>query len=249
MINNKPIVGISGSVYKDANGRFPGYRLSFVNEDYVTSVENEGGVPFIIPVTTNKQVISNQVDQIDGLVLSGGVDVNPLSYDEEPLQNQGAILPERDEFEIELVRATIDAGKPVFAICRGMHILNIAYGGTLYQDIEYISEPAIKHEQESSPWVESHTVHMEEGSYLHELFGEKVLTNSFHHQVVKDVAPDFTVTARADDGVIEGMEKKGDRSVFAVQWHPEMMTTKHENMRKLFNDFVERVASNLKVVK
>lgn len=239
MDKKKPIIGISGSIIIDQGGRFPGYKRSYVNDDYIQSVINAGGIPFIIPVNSDMNVIKQQIEQLDGLILSGGHDVNPLLYGEEPTTKQGTIFPERDQFDQQLIRTAVALDKPAFAICRGIQILNATFGGTMYQDLSYIEDSYIKHDQYAGPSLASHTVSVEEGSYIHKVFGSTVMTNSFHHQAIKDVAPGFKVTARAKDGVIEAIEKEGNGIVIGVQWHPEMMTKDHEKMAELFKVFIE----------
>lgn len=234
-----PIIGISGNVSVEKNGRFPGYRSVFAYEDYVTAIEDVNGAALILPVTTNSAVIERHAAHIDGLLLTGGSDINPLFYQEEPLEKLQQLSSERDRFEMALVRAVINAGKPVFGICRGIHILNVAYGGTLYQDLTYYPNVSVKHKQQSGPYEVSHTVHVQQGSYLYDVLGEKVWTNSFHHQAVKEVAAEFVVSATSDDGVIEAIEMRDKSFVLGVQWHPERMVNHHGNMRKLFADFVE----------
>ncbi|WLV24913.1 gamma-glutamyl-gamma-aminobutyrate hydrolase family protein [Aciduricibacillus chroicocephali] len=243
MAEKKPIIGVSADIGVEEASNFPGHRQTFVYEDYVKAVEAAGGVPIVLPVTRDEEIIKQHAEEIDGLLLSGGVDINPLEYGEEPLENQGAIFPERDEFEIALVKAVIELEKPVFAICRGIQIMNIAYGGTLYQDLEYAPEHTLKHQQGSGrPGDESHTVFVEKGSWLHGIFGEEVRTNSFHHQAIKDVAAGFKVTAKSKDGIIEGIEKEGDCSIVGVQWHPERMADERDDMLRLFKHLVKEAS-------
>jgi len=243
MSSNKPIIGVSADIGVEEESKFPGHRQTFVYEDYVKSVESAGGIPIVLPVTTDEEIVKQLAEEIDGLLLTGGVDVNPLEYGEEPLEQQGGISPERDKFEIALLKAVIDLKKPVFAICRGLQIMNIAYGGTLYQDLTYISKKTLKHQQGSvNLGDETHSVFVEKDSYLHDIFGEKVMTNSFHHQAVKEVAKGFKVTAWSKDDIVEGIEKEGDCSVVGVQWHPERMADEHEHMLKLFKHLVKEAS-------
>lgn len=237
----KPIIGISGSIIIDQGGRFPGYERAYVNNNYIQSVVQAGGVPFIIPVVSEPELIYQQVEQIDGLVVSGGHDVNPILYGEEPWEKQREIFPERDEFDQILIKAVIEANKPVLAICRGIQILNVTFGGTLYQDISYKEGAFVKHEQDAGPFIATHTIQIEKGSLLESILGPKCLTNSFHHQAIKDVAPGFKVTAKAKDGIIEAIEKEDADFVLGVQFHPEMMAEKHENMMNLFKVFIRAV--------
>lgn len=219
----KPIIGISGSEIIDDGGIFPGYRRSYVNEDYVDSVVQNGGVPFIIPFTEDDEVIKMQLEHVNGLILSGGHDVDPHLYGEEPEQKIGATWPARDHFDMRLLKLAEEKGIPVLGICRGMQIINVAHGGKLYQDLSYRSEHTLKHMQGHTPSLPTHGMKVVEGSKLAEVLGKtEFLVNSFHHQIVKTVAPDLIEVATAPDGVPEGIENE-EGTVLGVQWHPEML--------------------------
>ncbi|MBT2573105.1 gamma-glutamyl-gamma-aminobutyrate hydrolase family protein [Bacillus sp. ISL-51] len=234
------LIGITGNIKIDQSGPFPGYDRAYVNNDYVQSVAEAGGVPFILPVIKQPEMLKQQISRLDGVILSGGQDVNPQLYGEEPLQALGGTFPDRDTYEQQLIKTAIALNKPILAICRGVQILNVTFGGSLYQDLTYASFAYIKHNQEKEPSLKTHCVSFEAGSHLHSLFGDSAMVNSFHHQIIKDVAPSFKATAYAKDGVIEGIERQGDLFVVGVQWHPEMLTKKHDDMKKLFSLFIER---------
>ncbi|KRM49982.1 gamma-glutamyl-gamma-aminobutyrate hydrolase family protein [Lactobacillus jensenii] len=220
---DKPIIGISGSEIIDNGGIFPGYRRSYVNEDYVDSVVKNGGIPFIIPFTESDEVIKEQLNHVQGLILSGGHDVDPHLYNEEPLQKLGAIWPERDHFDMLLLKLAEEKGIPVLGICRGFQIINVFHGGSLYQDVSYRKELTLKHDQGSKPDLPTHSVDVMFDTHLAQVLAEeKILVNSFHHLLVKNPGPDLVVSAKASDGVIEGLETK-DGQVMGVQWHPEML--------------------------
>lgn len=246
----KPTIGISGGHLIDKGGRFPGYKRSYVNDNYVQSVVAAGGVPYIIPVNDEEDVIREQVSLVDGLILSGGDDVFPPFYGEEPLEKLGGVFPERDTFDSRLIKFAVEQHKPIFCICRGIQILNATFGGTLYQDLSYIENCQIKHDQFSRSDLATHTVSISAGSHLHKVFGDSALVNSFHHQALKDVAPGFRVVAVAKDGVIEAIEKEGDDYVVAVQWHPEMLAHKYPLMLTLFENLIaEATKRKLSAVK
>lgn len=238
----KPFIGISGNIIIDQGGHFPGYERAYVNNDYIEAVTLAGGMPFIMPIVEDEDLIKQQVEQIDGLILSGGQDVNPLFYGEEPSQKLGSIFPKRDLYEQQLIRYAIKKKKPILAICRGMQILNVTCGGTLYQDISLIEGASIKHNQHSIPSLPTHSVIIKEGTHLYRLYEDKTITNSFHHQAVKQVAPGFRIAALSKDGVIEAIEKEGNHFVVGIQWHPEMMAKKHEHMLNLFKCFIEQTS-------
>lgn len=240
--DRKPIIGISGSLIIDQGGMFPGYERAYVNDDYVQSVVRSGGVPYIVPMVYDEEIIREQVKNIDALILSGGHDANPLLWGEEPSQKLGGILPKRDTYDMALYRIAVELKKPILGICRGEQIINVANGGTIYQDLSFIDGCYIKHNQEHLSNVPTHTVKMIEGSKLYDILGETTMINSFHHLAVKDVAPGFKVSAVAKDGVIEAIEKEGEEFILGVQWHPEMMTKDYPVMLKLFEKLVEEAA-------
>ena len=240
----KPVIGISGSLIIDSSGNFAGYKRSDVNNDYILSVIKNGGVPFIIPFNENEEVIKAQMEMVDGLLLSGGHDVSPRNYGEEPTPKLGDIFPERDDFEYGLLKAAVEAKKPVLGICRGSQIINTYFKGSLYQDLSYIGADVLKHNQVCFPSQVTHSVIVDKTSKLFEIFGEeKFMVNSFHHQAIKEVGHGLVKMAEAPDGVIEAVEKTDYPFLVGVQWHPEMLHESVEKMNKLFERFIKE-ASN-----
>lgn len=238
-MSRRPIIGVTGSLIIDEGGMFPGYERAYVNNDYIQSVVMAGGVPFIIPMVYDENIIKSQLECIDALIISGGHDVNPLMYGEEPSQKLGAILPKRDTFDATVVKFAMEMKIPTIGICRGEQMLNVANGGTLYQDLSFIEGCYIKHNQGGLPSIATHTTSIVEGTKLHAILGDTVMTNSFHHLAVKDVAPGFKVAALSKDGVVEAIEKEGEQFVIGLQWHPEMMAKDHPIMLKLFEKLIE----------
>ena len=224
-MSKMPIIGISSSIIVDNSGSFAGYMRAYVNKDYVDAVIRAGGVPLIIPFSVDKEVIISQAQLIDGLILSGGHDINPYNYGQEPSQKIGEIFPERDI--------------PILGICRGFQLINVAAGGTLYQDLSLIPGNILKHNQVSNPTLKTHKIEIKENSFISSIFGKETMVNSFHHQAIDKVADDFIVVARASDGVVEAIEHKTYKFLVAVQWHPEMLAVNCEKARVLFSKFVE----------
>lgn len=217
---------------------FPGYHRSYVNRDYVRSVLAAGGVPVMLPMTDDKEAVKDALDLCDGLILSGGQDVYPLYYGQEPHRSLGEVLPERDDFDYELYRLARERDIPVLGICRGTQIIATAEGGTLHQDLCFVDN-ALKHSQGHTPSMPSHHISIEKGTKLFDVVGEeRIAVNSFHHQVVNEPGKDMIVSAKADDGVIEAIEHKDAKFVVAVQWHPEMMHASNEHMLDLFKALI-----------
>lgn len=236
----KPIIGISGSRIIDQQGPFPGYYRSYVNEDYVDSVIQNGGIPYIIPFNEQPDVTIAQLSNVDGLILSGGHDIDPRLYGEESLPKIGEIWPDRDYFDMLLLKEAEKRHTPVLGICRGAQLINVAHGGSLYQDISYREGLTLKHNQGRTPNIESQSVTLEKESYLARLFGKTSLNvNTFHHQLIKKLGKDLVAVGHAGDGVVEAIEN-ADATIIGVQWHPEMLHRSDREMNKLFSDLVNK---------
>ncbi|ASG31661.1 gamma-glutamyl-gamma-aminobutyrate hydrolase [Fusobacterium animalis] len=238
-MSKRAIIGISSSIIVDNSGSFAGYKRAYVNKDYVDAVIRAGGVPLIIPFSTDKEVIISQAQLIDGLILSGGHDISPYNYGQEPSQKIGETFPERDTYEMILLEESKKRDIPILGICRGFQLINVAAGGTLYQDLSLIPGNILKHDQVSNPTLKTHKVEIKENSVISSIFGKETMVNSFHHQVIDKVANDFIVVAKASDGVVEAIEHKTYKFLVAVQWHPEMLAVNCEKARELFSKFVE----------
>jgi putative glutamine amidotransferase len=243
---NKPIIGIVGNISYETEGVMIGEERIYVMKPYVESVLKAGGVPVVLPIVLDKDTLKKQVEKVDGILITGGQDVNPLLYNEEPIEKQGGITPDRDWYDIEVIKYAYSLKKPILGICRGIQVMNVALGGTLYQDISQIPTAYIKHSQKAKPDLPTHTVEIKEGSRLYNILGKTIAVNSFHHQAVKEVAEGFKIVAQSKDGVIEAIElEKEDYFVVGVQWHPELMAYKgNEKMLEIFKQFVEACFKN-----
>lgn len=227
-----PVVGIT---LGDADRT--GYHA--LREAYVRSVEAAGAFALLLPAQA-PAAAEAVLDRLDGLVLSGGVDVDPALYGCAPHPKLGRVDRARDEFEIALTRLALRRDMPLFAICRGQQLLNVAAGGTLVQDIPSVVAGAVNHDVAGSRTERAHAVEVAPGSRLGELMGPgPLLVNSFHHQAIDRLAPGLAVTGRSpEDGVIEAVEMKDRSFVIGVQWHPESFWSEPDSFQRLFEAHV-----------
>ncbi|MFT8392664.1 MAG: gamma-glutamyl-gamma-aminobutyrate hydrolase family protein [Liquorilactobacillus ghanensis] len=236
-MEKKKIIGIPGGI-TTANGT----RRYYINEADVRGIVKAGATPVMIPSEAIND-LDYYVNICDGFFFTGGPDVLPVFYGEEPHINMGFSEVQRDRLEIALVKKALTADKKLLGICRGMQIINVALGGKLYQDLESeypvrSKQPLIKHFQAASRTEATHYAKFTANSRLHDLYGDQRLINSHHHQAVSQVADSLKVTAVASDGVIEGLESKDNQQVLAVQWHPEVLVATDEKMQLIFDEFV-----------
>lgn len=231
----KPIIGISA---KNAAG------IAATNLTYVNAIKRAGGVPVVIPMTTDTAQIDAILNVVSGIVMTGGEDVDPLKYyGEEPVRAQGEIVPERDTYDYMLIRRAVEKGLPLLGICRGEQMLNIAFGGSLYQDIPSQAEGSfIKHNQEAPSSYGTHSITIDRNSLLFKILAtDSAVVNSFHHQAVKEIAPGFRVMAKSKDGIVEGIEMIGNDKVFGLQFHPEGLISRGDDtFLPVFIYFVEK---------
>ncbi len=211
---------------------------------YAAAVEAAGGeVVWLEPDAAASDDPMTALPSMDALVLSGGVDVDPRHYGED-LRDDGGVEVDaaRDQMELPLIRAALAADLPILGICRGIQMLTVAAGGSLYQDLGPAGIAPLAHQQRQAGrglWDVAHPVRIEAYSRLAEVLGVNAAdVNSFHHQAVHTVAPGFVVTARAPDGVVEGIEHPGRTFVLGVQWHPERMVQRYLEQRRLFEALV-----------
>ena len=218
-----PLIGISCG--RSATG---GVTLSSA---YTDAIARAGGVPVVLPIIDDEALAESLLGKLDGIVFSGGPDLDPAEYGEDILNGTVSVDAVRDRSDLLFARAALASGKPVLAICRGEQLMNVVLGGTLYQDIPAQVDTVIKHSGED------HRIGVEKGSVLYGLFGQDSLTvNSSHHQAVKDVAPGSRVTAYSPDGIVEAYE---NGNVLAVQFHPERMVQTDASWLALFRHFVD----------
>ena len=233
----RPVIGIIPSL-ESGEGKI------YTPTSYPKVIIAAGGNPIFFNFTRDEAIIEAYAEMVDGVLFSGGDDVNPASYGEEQIWGCGDVVPLRDDFEIALLKVLLTKSpeKPILGICRGCQILNVGMGGTLYQDLRSQVPGCIRHQQQQSSHYASHKATVAEGSKLHEIYGStEVMVNSFHHQAVKDLGAGLVITARASDGNVEGFEKPDHPYFVAAQWHPERLVEgpHHPEHKPLFQSFVD----------
>lgn len=221
----RPLIGITSS--KTADGKLA------MSQNYLNAVWEAGAVSVLLAYTEDEEKLAEYAKVFDGFLFAGGDDMDPARYGEEVKFDNVEIDADRDRFELGLYKHVKATGKPILGICRGIQVLNVAEGGTLYQHID-------GHRQTPTPGtVTEQPVHVKEGSMLHGLVGkETIFVNSFHHQNIKDLAPTLEIDGVSEDGYIEAVHMENHPFFLAVQWHPEIFREHDEGMRNVFSAFV-----------
>ena len=218
-----------------------GSEASATPQSYLRAVELAGAVPVLIPITQRETTLRAIYEHMHGLLLVGGVDIQPQQYHEQPHPALGKTDPKRDWVELTVSSWALSDGMPILGICRGIQMLNIVFDGTLWQDVGAQASNTNEHDFHLGYAYNrlSHSVHLERHSRLAEVFGDlEIQVNSLHHQAVKDVGKGLRVTATAPDGIVEGLEGGDTAWVAGVQWHPEWLLDDDPRMKRLFETFV-----------
>ena len=242
---NKPVIGITSSLLFAKEYRFPGYERIYINKDYIDSVISSGGIPLIIPVGAPTDLIEKYISQIDGLLLSGGTDIDPVKYEENPRIELAKINPDKDTLDFTVLDYTLKKDIPILGICRGMQVLNVYFGGTLYQDISENKEYTIQHYQKG-PKSDSlgHFVNIEENTKLHNIVkNSRFRINSYHHQFIKYHSKNMKITARSEDDAVEAIETEDNKFIIGVQWHPERIYHQSPESKALFDELIKKSIS------
>jgi putative glutamine amidotransferase len=237
-----PLIGLT--TYNQANKY--GFPIAALMHKYITAVTEAGGAPMLIPSGVDGAALVVLLNRVDGLLFTGGGDLDPARYKSAPHPSLDDVDPARDAVELALVKAAAATGTPFLGICRGFQVINVALGGTLYTHIAGQHPNAIKHKYDSGTEREllAHEVVIEAGTRLAEVFGERRFpVNSLHHQGVKDLAPGLRPAGRAPDGLLEALELPDHPFGVAVQWHPEWLTIQLP-ARRLFQALVEAAGRN-----
>ena len=235
MEQKKPVIGLCTSYEKNETED----RI-FINHAYLEAVRHFGGLPLVIPAESTEVERQLLLALCDGLILTGGDDIDPALYGEAILNDTVFPAPERDAREPKLCAYALERDLPVLGICRGLQIFNVFMGGTLYQDIPAQLDTQVPHKMERPFERTIHTCDLIPGSPLQQLLGTaQIGVNSFHHQAVKDVAPGLQVMAKAPDGIVEAVCKPDAKFFWAVQWHPEMLWPVEESSARIFRAFLD----------
>jgi putative glutamine amidotransferase len=237
----KPIIGVTPDFNagdrKEWGGREPTY---FLRARYIRAIEELGGIPLVLPLHADRTTRRRLLQQLDGLLLTGsGPDLPPSLYGERQRYPFSIVSERRMSFELDLVRLARQADLPLLGICGGMQTMNVACGGSLFQDIASQVSTALQHRQQNRATNLSHTVAVTPGSLLRRIVRSRSMSvNSSHHQSVKAVAPSLVVSAAAPDDVVEAIESPVHRFFLGIQWHPEFLFDRHPLHRRLFEAFL-----------
>lgn len=245
-MGHRPLIGITTQTMHSIDGIPEGLPSSWMmNQRYLHAVAESGGAPLMVPLLDNDlETLHAIYDRLDGILIPGGVDMDPHTFGAARSPRLGRTDPARDAVELALTRWAIADKKPLLGLCRGSQVINVALGGTLYQDLEAEYPHAIKHDYFPTAGFArdylAHPVEVTRDSRLGAILErQEVRVNSMHHQGVKDLAPGLVVNAVAPDGLIEGLESSNGHFMVGVQWHPESLVDHDAGMRQLFRTFIE----------
>lgn len=232
----RPVIGLT--TFIDAKGAC---RYNSVSYTYIDAIIQAGGVPVLIPLIEDRESLLKYIDIVDGIIFTGGEDVSPLHYGENPIKEIGVTSQERDACEMYLFKEAYDLNMPILGICRGSQLMNVVLGGNLYQDINAQVEGSLGHCPENGDSSQvHHMVRIEKDTKLYNIFeNDSVAVNSFHHQSVKDLGKGLKAAAFSHEGIVEAIESMEKDFVVGVQWHPEALAPKHPIFMKLFDEFIK----------
>ena len=232
----RPIIGVLAEIDDELNTK--------VQNSYIHAIEMSGGIPISFPYVDDSETIEHLVDICNGFFFTGGADIDPKRYGEEAMESIGVIQEHRDEFEFRVFQKVIKTSKPILAICRGAQLVNVALGGTLYQDIPSEIHTKISHRQCEPKFSPSHDVRIVIDTPLYEIMGtEQIKANSFHHQAIKELGKGLEIMAFAEAGIIEAIYSSGTQYLRAYQWHPERLFEADPQNRMIFEDFIHACKS------
>jgi putative glutamine amidotransferase len=241
----RPVIGLTTQTLHSIDGIPPALPASWVmNQRYFLAATMVGAVPWMIPLLDDDLATLREIyDRLDGVLIPGGVDINPLEYGEEVRPECGNLDPARDRVELQLTRWAMEDGKPLLGLCRGLQVVNVASGGTLWQDLASQKPEFDKHDYFPTAGFErdhlAHDVEVVTGTKLRRcLEAGRVMVNSMHHQGIKTLGRGLVASAIAPDGLVEAVEREDDAFLVAVQWHPEVFEMTDPHFRHLFGSFI-----------
>ncbi len=230
----KPIIGLTPQYDYEKN-------RVWIGPNYLDAIRAAGGVPILLPLQVEKEELAAAANVCDGYLYTGGPDISPFRFGEETIRQCGAVVPERDKMEEDLFHIAMESDKPILGICRGIQVLNVFLGGTLYQDIQaqFPSDLSLSHSQQSGNSVLTHSITVKEGTLLHKILSKEYLqVNSFHHQAIRDLAPSLKTAGTAMDSLIEAVYLPARNFFLGVQWHPEHLFRTNAEALNIFKAFV-----------
>ena len=245
-MTTRPVIGITTQTLHSIDGIPEGLPHSVVmNQRYYVAATAAGAVPWLIPLLDDDlETLRAIYERLDGILIPGGVDMDPTTFGEAPHPRLGRIDPARDRVEMQLVRWAVEDGKPVLGLCRGLQVINVTLGGTLWQDLEAQVPGTIKHDYFPTYGFErdhlAHEVRVESGTRLRKLLElDRIPVNSMHHQGIRTLAPELVASAVAPDGLIEAVESPSSPFLVGVQWHPEVFELTDPHTRHVFRGFID----------
>lgn len=246
MTDSRPVIGVPTQTLQAIDGIPPELPHSWVmNHRYFLALTSVGAVPWMVPLLDHDEPTLRAIyDRLDGVFIAGGVDVHPSSYGDEPHALLGRTDLPRDTVELLFAQWALEEGKPIFGICRGMQVINVVRGGTLYQDCMDQYPGSIKHDYFPNAGFArdflAHEIEVTPGSRLHAAFGaDRAMVNSMHHQGIRQLGEGLVPSAFAQDGLVEALETADGAFAVGVQWHPEMLIDRDVGTRRLFSDFLD----------
>lgn len=216
-------------------------KRQYMNFDYFAAILDNGGIPVMLPIEASESTWDEYLDRVDGILFTGGQDVNPVLYKQTPMETTLQTCLERDALEYGLCKKALEKNKVILGICRGEQLLNVVCGGTLYQDLPTYYPSSIAHRQTTPNYLPSHDAKVVEGSPLHLLTNKtRIAVNSTHHQGIDKLGKGLVAMAYATDGLTEGVYMPDKKFVWAIQWHPERMYKDHKEARLIFEEFIRQ---------
>ena len=222
--------------------------IIFLSDRYTQAILKAGGIPIVLPIHSSRRAIQKALESLDGILVTGGnFDIHPTIYGEEPLEGLGQVKEERTQFELELISLSLERDLPLLGVCGGEQAINVALGGSLYQDIATQVPFVIEHQQRTPKDQKGHQIKLHQGTKLKQIVGCETLgVNTTHHQAVKKLGKGLITNASSEDGIVEGIESNNHSFVLGVQWHPEFLIDKDSAQLRIFSTFTSIAGKKLR---